>query len=306
MLLSPAQKKTKCHLKGLLNLIRLTIYKNTITHSPTNLLVFQRHSSLFSSVPDPAALLFQPLISDFPAASEPPPTLSGEAQEESETKEWRISFVRKWAWAIQHTNGKINIIMVNLDLSQKNEINAILERNVTLHRLITTTIFSTMKTKGSPTSVTFFWVATLFFLPRQCISPVTKLCLTFPEHFDHWLFLHNMKTTTYKQTKRCTSFSFFKLSSKVRTTALYCSTLVLAFFSCSDNSLFCSSAERRRPLTSPSSCSSWLDCWGVVGTGDRTVGFQRCDKPLQKQKKTYNITSKKQTLKPFDYLWVVL
>lgn len=75
--------------------------------------------------------------------------------------------------------------------------------------------------------------------------------------------------------KCCTSFSFFRLSSRVSTTALYCSTLALAFFSCSASSFFCSSAVRRRPFTSISSCSDWLGCWEAAGTGERTDARQR-------------------------------
>ncbi|TNN60419.1 hypothetical protein EYF80_029408 [Liparis tanakae] len=69
-----------------------------------------------------------------------------------------------------------------------------------------------------------------------------------------------------------TSFSFFRLSSSVSTTARYCSTEALAFFSCSASSTFCSSAVRRRPFTSASSCSDWLSCWEAAGTGERTDG----------------------------------
>ena len=75
-----------------------------------------------------------------------------------------------------------------------------------------------------------------------------------------------------------TSFSFFRLSSRVNTTALYCSTVALAFFSCSASSLFCSSAVCRRPFTSASSCSDWLDCWEAAGPWERTMGIQRKNK----------------------------
>lgn len=67
--------------------------------------------------------------------------------------------------------------MVKLDLSQKKEINAILERNVTLHRLITTTIFSTMKTKGSPTSVTFFFGGNIIFFAQAVYFTSYKIVI---------------------------------------------------------------------------------------------------------------------------------
>ena len=51
-----------------------------------------------------------------------------------------------------------------------------------------------------------------------------------------------------------TCFSFFRLSSRESTTALYCSTLAVALLSCSFSSPVCSSAPRRRSFSSDTSC----------------------------------------------------
>lgn len=86
----------------------------------------------------------------------------------------------------------------------------------------------------------------------------------------------------YKSTRN-TSFSFLRLSSRVRTIDRYCSTEALAFFSCSAISVFCSSALRSRPLISESSCSDWLGCWEATGTGECTKKERKKELPLNKK-----------------------
>lgn len=96
-----------------------------------------------------------------------------------------------------------------------------------------------------------------------------KKRVTYPWIYSHVLGAKS-KSIVYKSTRN-TSFSFLRLSSRVSTIDRYCSTVALAFFSCSASSAFCSSALRSRPLISESSCSDWLGCWEAAGTGERTM-----------------------------------
>lgn len=104
------------------------------------------------------------------------------------------------------------------------------------------------------------------------------------ESIGRWVYRKICRVWSRDLKRKKTSFSFFRLSSRARTTDRYCSTVEFAVFSCSANSVLCSSALRRRPFSSDCSCSDWLGCWDAAGPGERTAtqrGSRTKRKPME-------------------------